>query len=282
MFVETIEAVSTSLGVIDISEKVFPTFKRIFKLIKNGELRIAIVGAGGTGKSTLGKLLSNEFEFTNLLHPYQESMIVESYKLDSNVVGSIIVAPGQERRHDKWDDLMRDLSGGKYSLIIHVVSWGYHSLGGVFSYAGHPLYQTGMTPEQFIEEYTKDCRKRELEVLKKIVPHLSIANQKRTVLVTLITKQDLWWNNRLQVRDDYMNGGYDSLIQSIRNKRGSSNFVHEYLSASLVMENFMTGANEALALTTQGYDRRLQFSNFRYFLNSIEALLGISLNVQEN
>ena len=35
MFVETIEAIGTGVGVIEISEKLFPTFKRIFNLLKN-------------------------------------------------------------------------------------------------------------------------------------------------------------------------------------------------------------------------------------------------------
>lgn len=71
MFVETIEAISTGVGVVEISERLFPTFKRIFNLLKNGELKIAIFGAGGTGKTTLGQLLSGEFELNSLLQVYQ-------------------------------------------------------------------------------------------------------------------------------------------------------------------------------------------------------------------
>ena len=115
---------------------------------------------------------------------------MEQYKLDSNVFGSVIVVPGQERREDTWDDLLRNLAGGKVKLIIHVVSWGYHSFGAV-SYTDHKLYQSGMTPTQFVEEYAKSSRKRELAVLRKIEPHISIADRKKTVVITLVTKQDL-------------------------------------------------------------------------------------------
>jgi len=280
MFVETIEAISTGVGVVEISERLFPTGKRIFNLLKNGELKIAIFGAGGTGKTTLGQLLSGEFELNSLLQVYQESITIEKYKLDSNAVGSIIVVPGQERREDTWDDLLRSLVGGKVKLIIHVVSWGYHSFGE-FGYTQHRLYQKGMTTEQFVEEYAGDRRNRELGVLRKIEPHLSIADQKKTIMITLVTKQDLWWNDRLAVKEYYTNGDYERQIQEIRNRRGSSNFVHEYLSASLVMENLISGANELLVPTTQGYDQRLRVTNFRNFLNAIERLFKISLNVQE-
>jgi hypothetical protein len=278
MFVETIEAIGTGVGVIEISEKLFPTFKRIFNLLKNGELKIAIFGAGGTGKSTLGKLLSGEFELSGLLQTYQESISIEQYKLESNNIGSVIVAPGQKRREDTWDDLLRTLVGGKIKLIIHVVSWGYHSFGE-FSYTQHRLYQSGMTLEEFLREYAAVCRNRELDVLRRIEPHLSIADQRKTIVITLVTKQDLWWNNRLEVNKHYVEGTYEQLIRNIRNKRGANNFIHEYRSTSLVMENFLSGDNELLIPTTQGYDQRLKVANFRYFLNAIESLFQISLSV---
>jgi hypothetical protein len=278
MFVETIEAIATGVGVIEISEKLFPTFKRIFNLLKNGELKIAIFGAGGTGKSTLGKLLSGEFELSGLLQTYQESISIEQYKLESNNIGSVIVAPGQKRREDTWDDLLRTLVGGKIKLIIHVVSWGYHSFGE-FSYTQHRLYQSGMTLEEFLREYAAVCRNRELDVLRRIEPHLSIADQRKTIVITLVTKQDLWWNNRLEVNKHYVEGTYEQLIRNIRNKRGANNFIHEYRSTSLVMENFLSGDNELLIPTTQGYDQRLKVANFRYFLNAIESLFQISLSV---
>lgn len=278
MFVETIEAIGTGVGVIEISEKLFPTFKRIFNLLKNGELKIAIFGAGGTGKSTLGKLLSGEFELSGLLQTYQESISIEQYKLESNKIGSVIVAPGQKRREDTWDDLLRTLVGGKIKLIIHVVSWGYHSFGE-FSYTQHRLYQSGMTLEEFLREYAAVCRNRELDVLRRIEPHLSIADQRKTIVITLVTKQDLWWNNRLEVNKHYVEGAYEQLIQNIRNQRGANNFIHEYRSTSLVMENFLSGDNELLIPTTQGYDQRLKVANFRYFLNAIKSLFQISLSV---
>lgn len=280
MFVETIEAIGTGVGVIEISEKLFPTFKRIFNLLKNGELKIAIFGAGGTGKSTLGKLLSGEFELSGLLQTYQESISIEQYKLESNKIGSVIVAPGQKRREDTWDDLLRTLVGGKIKLIIHVVSWGYQSFGE-FSYTQHRLYQSGMTLEEFLREYAAVCRNRELDVLRRIEPHLSIADQRKTIVITLVSKQDLWWNNRLEVNKHYVEGAYEQLIQNIRNKRGANNFIHEYRSTSLVMENFLSGDNELLIPTTQGYDQRLKVANFRYFLNAIESLFQISLSVEE-
>ncbi len=281
MFTETVGAISTGVSAIELSEKLLPTFKKVLNLVKHGDLTIAIFGAGGTGKTTLGKILSGRFELSSLPQKYEESITIEQYKLDSNIFGSVIVAPGQERREDTWDNLLRALASGKIKLIINVVSWGYHSFGEL-SYTMHKIYKNGMSSKQFIEEYAKSCRNRELDVLRRIEPHLSVSAQKKTIFITLVTKQDLWWDSRLMVSKHYIEGEYGNLIKSICNKRGSSNFVHEYRSASLVMENLFSGDNELLMATTQGYDQRLKFANFRDFIKAIENLFKISLNVQDS
>ncbi len=139
-----------------------------------------------------------------------------------------------------------------------------------------------MTVEEFAEVYAEDCRDRELEVLKKLRPHISIADRKKTVFITLVTKQDLWWNNRHNVKQNYMNGDYEQIVQAIRHQKGAANFIHEYRSASLVMENLVSGANELLLPTTAGYDQRLKFTNFKHFLSTIEALFEISLRFEED
>ncbi len=90
MFVETIGAIATVTSTIELSEKLFPTFRRIFKLLKDGELNIVIVGAGGTGKTTLGKLLSRQFKASDRSPSYQESITMERYGLESNIVGTVL------------------------------------------------------------------------------------------------------------------------------------------------------------------------------------------------
>jgi hypothetical protein len=276
MFVETVNVLSTGVGVIEVSKKLFPTFERVFKRLKNGDLKIAIFGAGGTGKTTLGQLLAGSYELSDL-PTYRESIRMEQYRLDSNSMGSIVVAPGQERREDTWDDLLLSLASGKVKLIIHVVAWGHHSFRES-SYTNHHLYKAGMSTDEFIAVYTLAQQQRELEILRKLQPHLTIVNQKKTVMITLVSKQDLWWNQRDRVRDHYFGGEYEKIIQEIRNKIGSANFTHEYCSASLVMNNLMSDANEILVPTTSGYDQRLKLLNFKDFLGKIETIFDIVIN----
>jgi GTPase SAR1 family protein len=197
MFVAVVNVLSTGIGVVDILKKGFPTFERVFKRLKDGDLKIAIFGAGGTGKTTLGQILAGE-DVLGGLPTYRESIRTEQYKLDSNVIGSVVVVPGQERREDTWDDLLRSLTLGKVKLIIHVVAWGHHSFGASDSlgYAQHRLYQAGMSSDDFVAVYTNDRRQRELDVLRKLEPHVALANQKKTIMITLVSKQDLWWSQR--------------------------------------------------------------------------------------
>jgi hypothetical protein len=279
MFVEAVEAVSTGVSVYELSVKLQPWLKRVLNLLKNGELTIAIFGAGGTGKTTVGRFLSGESNTDNLFIPYRESVAIEEYQLKSDVIGSVVVAPGQKRREDTWDDLLRNISAGKIQLIINVVSWGYHSFSD-FSYQQHPLFKAGMSSEEFVNVYAQDYRQRELDALRILVPHISISERPKTILITLVTKQDLWWSHRNQVENYYKNGEYETIIQEIRSRQGSANFTHEYQSASLVLENFVSGANELLVPTTAGYDQKLQFANFSAFLKMVESLLNISLGMK--
>lgn len=74
-------------------------------------------------------------------------------------------------------------------------------------------------------------------------------------------------------QNHYTSDNYESLIQNIRDKLGSSCFRHEYWSASLVIENLWSTENELLIPTTQGYDQRLQEGNFRKFLKIVEDFI---------
>ncbi len=58
--------------------------------------------------------------------------------------------------------------------------------------------------------------------------------------------------------------------------------MHEYRASSLVMENFVSGADELLVPTTAGYDQRLRLANLKKFLTTIETLLKINLNTPED
>jgi hypothetical protein len=276
MFVEAINTASTVVSSYELSKKAVPLFSSIVRRIKNGKLNIVIAGAGGTGKSTLGKILAGDFGLENILQPYQVSNRTEEFQLDSKIPSSILVLPGQSR---SWNEELRKIANSQVDLIINVVSYGYHSFArsGYVSYQNHPTYQSGMTIEQFVNTYTAKQRLTELDLLKKIAHYLSLAHKKKVVLITLVTKQDLWWNNRYQVRDYYQQGDYNLNIQDIEAQLGRNNFIHEYISLSLVTENFRSGDGEILVPVAEGYEQKIQVENLYQLLNFIKNNFGIEI-----
>lgn len=95
MFIETIETISTGINIYEISKTFFPTVTKIWHLIKIGNLKIAIFGASGVGKTTLANLLSGK---TNSNFKYDESIDVEKHDFANYPTVTLLVVPGQERR----------------------------------------------------------------------------------------------------------------------------------------------------------------------------------------
>jgi energy-coupling factor transporter ATP-binding protein EcfA2 len=277
MFVEkVIENVETLVTAYELSKKAAPAVQRVFKQLQSGKLKIAIFGAGGTGKTTLGNILAGKASANNILSLYQESISIDRIKLDGNTPGLVLIVPGQKPRQDKWDEVLSEMIDGHINLIINVVSYGYHSFEDI-NYQSHPLYQVGMSEKIFAATYTENRRIREVEALQAMESHLKITKNKKVLMLTLVTKQDLWWQSREQVKDYYQNGQYNQIINNIQLKKGSDGFQHEYISTCLAIENFVSGNNELLWPNTEGYDERLKITNSNKFYTVINSLLDINL-----
>src|SRR5215213_3032424 len=112
---------------------------------------IAILGPGGTGKSTLSRLLCGEYEFLfDAPKAYEESLDTEKSKLKDSRI-EMVVPPGQEhRREATWTELYRDVADGKFRGIILLSAYGYHSFGDI-SYKLHRAYKGD--DEAFLRAY---------------------------------------------------------------------------------------------------------------------------------
>ncbi len=274
MFVEAINTIGTLANAYEIGKKSQPLLGKLIRRIRDRKLNIVICGAAGTGKSTLGKLLSGEFYREDILQSYQISLRTEELELDSKTPSSILVLPGQSTF---WNEALRKIANNQVNLIINVVAYGYHSIGQT-DHHNFPIYQQGATTQEFLDAYAKDRRKLEIDLLEQLMPHLSLASNSKMVMMTLVTKQDLWWDNRHSVRDYYQIGVYNKSIKKIQNTLGQANFIHDYISASLLTENFAVGNGEILAPVAEGYDQRIQLLNFdrvsQFIENNLEVELG--------
>jgi hypothetical protein len=239
------DTVETAKWVWEQRETIKVLLKEVYQWLRGkqdaGELphRVLIIGAGGCGKSTLGYLLSGgPATMLDLPGSYSESLGMESYALQDDNAVELVVPPGQEHRRDfSWMDLQTDLAAGLFRGLVLVSSFGYHSLGDL-SLRQHRLYHG--KKREFLTEYLADRRNEEIRILKRLLPFLR-ANPKRLWVLSLITKQDLWWRQRVDVEQHYRSGPYAHAFDEMVNASDGQRFRHE-----LVINNFRTGRDELL------------------------------------
>jgi hypothetical protein len=234
--------------------------RKIWKLLTDGYLRLLVFGPGGTGKTTLGRVLEGDFDPSRT--EYEESLALENFSVPGDVFGTILVPPGQEVRQERhWPELYDLLRDGESGGIINVVAYGYHSVKE-FDYENTKFFQEGMSKDDFLEAHLEGSRAREVDVIETLCPRLKDAPGDLW-MITLVTKQDLWWDRRSEVEAWYREGPYDSVIRDIARSRGRQNFSHEYLSSSLVIHNLVDGKGETLASTVSGYGEPEKYAHLQ-------------------
>ena len=230
---------------------------------------ILIIGPGGVGKTTLGRLLSGNYDLLiDTPWRYDESLEIERYTLSGNHAVEVVVPPGQRhRREASWSDLQKDLASGVFRGVIILVANGFHTLG--IGYKDHTLYQNNK--KSFLKEYLVDCRKDELAILKNLVPFLRSCS-KKVWLLTVVAKQDLWWDARAEVVRHYARGSYGKTIGNIQRQKDPRGFHHEIAFASLVIQNFSDSTGIKLKANCLGYDHPLQLDSLRKVFETVDSL----------
>ena len=108
----------------------------------------------------------------------------------------------------------------------------------------------------------------------EIVTDLAAYLEKTTTplkMLTLVTKQDLWWNEREDVTRHYENTEYATQIARIRAAKGDQHFAHEFGYVSLCLSNLKSGDGTLIAPTTAGYDDNLRFTYQQRVFSIIES-----------
>lgn len=245
---------------------------RLHYLIRHGSAKIPIFGAGGVGKSTTGRILTSDRPIDDTT-PYDESWLIEGMRLAGDIPGLLIVAPGQQSRVERhWPDLLRQVETGDCFGLINVVSYGYHSFM-VPSFKEHDQYEESQSVADFVRLYTEARRDLEIELLKRTV--IGIANLREPIwFVTVVCKQDLWWDRRDVVKAHYASGEYSRIISDIETRLGTSSFQHEFIPVSLRIENWTTESGEELAQTVAGYDQIKHLSHLNTLFIKLDELLS--------
>jgi hypothetical protein len=257
-------------------ESILSQLGKIFKWFRGSKKApgILVMGAGGTGKTTLAQLLSgNQPGLLGVPRDYEESIAIERLMLKDDKNVEIVIPPGQQHRRDAtWADLESELVDGKYRGLILVSAYGYHSLGNI-SYKRHRLYRGNK--KQFMQRYLRDRRNEEIAILQRLTPHIRRCPTRLWTL-SLVTKEDLWWQRRLAAEGHYRgqrNGTYGGFLRELLHRPSPTTFRHEHVSCSLAINNFVTGRRELLKTTTEGYDQQMQRESLRRLVEAVAALM---------
>jgi len=249
------------------------TYGRVVAWFKKESPRsILIIGPGGVGKSTLGHFLAGTVAEDAGRGEYVESVGTEEFWLDDSRRVQIIVPPGQSRRRPStWDQVLETVKEGNVRGIILIAAYGHHAIGDI-SYKNHRLFDAKKGFDQFVDDYLRDCLDQEDRVLKTICEAINLCD-KPIWLLTLVTKQDLWFDQRDAVERHYSQDKYATIMKSCLGRKTEAIFRHETVFVSLVIRNLMTGRGEVLKNTIGGYDAPAQEVSFERLLQVFDALM---------
>lgn len=268
-YIDPVEALKIAGTAVEIFEKRSQITTLIQKFVfwcTQGQLQTPIFGLGGTGKSTLGGILAGKLDPTKGRTEYSVSIMEEEFQMQGGILCTLLVPPGQPSRQAfYWSDLKSLVAAGKVKILINVVSYGYHSLEEE-SYKLHKDYENGKTAAEFFKKYAENRRADEEKSVASLVDSIA-GTGRRLRMLTIVTKQDLWWNQRETVKKHYMEGAYNASIKDIAGRLGARNFQHEFLSVSLVSANLLTRANERLADVESGYDDPVRIAHVKQLVD---------------
>ena len=261
-------AVNGSFQAYEHRGEIAKAWGKFVYFIKHGKLSILVVGPGGVGKSTLSGFLADPAQALDPA-PYNESFHVERRDFSGNVVAELLTTPGQQH-YGSWDELFEKTKGnGNRFGIIHVVSYGYHST----MLGMRETREQNETSQARILRYLGECRAKEIAVAQDLVKRLERHGQPFWMM-TLVTKQDLWWQNRQNVERHYREGEYAEAIRQINNAHVAQDFRHEYFSMALHSQNFCDGAGTVMIETASGYDDVIKYRHHRKFLEILNGFIG--------
>ena len=180
--------------------------------------RVLVLGPTGTGKSNLIESLTQLVP--EVIDRMNRTEFAERHRIEA--AGSLFEftdTPGQARHKSARLNIIREEMAKGIDGILDVVSYGYHEGRGNKSKA--VTEDSRPNPE-----YLQARRKVEIDALAEWTPLLG-GGVTASWNITVVTKADLWWDERDAVIAHYESGNYSASLGDVKALRGA---VIEYCS----------------------------------------------------
>jgi hypothetical protein len=235
----------------------------LFDVIRRGgQPTFVVFGPGGNGKSTL-KIFLETLSENELQTKYEMDQIRETGKIKGRQFSNVTVFPGQpEYRDPQVTERRQWLQGIRRLFIVLCFSFGYRAVD-VYQSASRDAFQANLQARQEELVYAND-------ILRKIHTMCGFPQYR---ILSMILKQDLWWDEQVDVRDFYRNE-YEPVIKTFWEDTVGKDHVHHHVFPMCLIRSNLKDRNGVIIKEGCGsYDEATRRMHTNYFLSNLRSIL---------
>jgi GTPase Era involved in 16S rRNA processing len=176
-----------------------------FKDLFRKKHRVLLLGSTGTGKTQFLNSFGNIFADALSHLARTEFSYIKRVDVSGNLF-EFIDTPGQELHKSRRMSTIRKAISGRFSGVIDLVSYGYHEYGADIK----NVIKGNSVKKKYLDSHLE----REINQINEWAPLLN-----DEWIITVITKADIWWDNKQNVLDYYKNGLYSKALQAAYNPK---------------------------------------------------------------
>ena len=254
----------------------------VWRVLWKGRVNLFLVGCGGTGKTSLGKFLET-----------RDSAFVPAKHLATDV--RTRGKPSELERWSvfydypgQWDDFKKEftrqanisrLQSARRLVVLMCCAYGFHS-----DWGEKEEFTKSKASTDNLDAEIANRRDEEKSFLKKFLDLLASNGLTKLDMLTVILKQDLWYNSTKDVEIFYKDEnpqkgnqlpGYSKILKDFQSKQLGSRFRHYFYPLSLRRQEFVANLlSDSETVYSQGeYTTTLELGYRKIFLQGLENLV---------
>ncbi len=252
-------------GVIETSAAAtINAFARSLHHIRHGRAMFGVVGVGGAGKSSFARVISGQAALHELPVEYESDLTEERSEFRDTQFLQLLTIAGQDTLATRGHrSIAKELKKLKRLVLVNIVTYGHSAPPRTMTQSQFERFGgiEGASLAQLAKDYFRKQRVQEELHVHQLARALSAdsdaARSTRVIFLTVILKQDLWWDDRQAVFDHYTDpeSSYAKGVAAVGEVFGGFE-LSEVVSLSLHPLNLMLADGAVLRQTCAGYDRR--------------------------